>query len=1448
MRIASSVVSNVIGLAISLIVLFLISQILIIPAKYAIAVVLAALAFLLYKYIISDKTNYDLEFTLPRVSKVILIPVLLGISTLSIVLVPEISHTMFIEWNSLSPFNLLSLLSGVFLTSFLPGYLILSIFDKNNRLDKAEQVLFSVIISLFIIPFLGCLAFGLGSSVNQVGLVLVLGLNWILLLPFLFSVRRLKQKPDMQKIPKRQVDLYGVLILLCMLVLQIVLIYVSLNGNIIGPYGDSYDHYGFSILFSQNSFPISKIGAGISYPYWFHLQLATVYTVSGVPSANAFQLMNFVVELLPIFSFYLMVRAFFGHTKYNKIPAIATALISLGAFGWLYKFPVIWGAHDFNSIYSVFFSLPGQTNSGYLASPPNLPENSPLYGYAMTTIFTLIWLIYSNRGYLLKNLRYFLLAIVIAYGLLGHLPEIPIFVLVFCASLFLLKKKSLDQFRNVSFSLVAGLSVCILPDLFTSSTYYLLGYHYLIVTIALLVVAGFLLFVRAYMFRENSSVLWKLPKRDFSRLQRINVQKYIDGRYLKLGVALFVIYFYGLSFIIWNNVLLSFGGLPIENHSVPWYMHPMRFGIVGVFALAAFIYLLFKKNERREFRLFFFFAITFLLIGRAMTFYSIYWEDRMLLWLTIPLSILGAFMLGRFSEKLRSVYLKPIFRAGSRILVGLMVAAIIFLSFSPFLLTVEASSLNVWTSGLSLSNDELQGLNYLRLNVKPTESVLTIAPSDPPGRWTFMLKIAGLSGAQTFVNNYQELHYSTFCPETTIYLLSKSQVGYIYLTTSSFAELKTNPIYNGFLANGLFDYLPVVFKNADSTIYKVPQLSSPRESDFGIVVPEYSVGWKDDSFIDGWNGTFCMEQSNGTTLLIPPKDGGQLNAIHKINTDISVNQTPYVTIRWFGDGLPLYLGLTADSGSNHTISLGTSSGWIINVINLRSFVDYYNDSRYGFDRNDVISSVSIVALDNTTSYSIDYIKFYGLSVSTPDLGVYYDFPLFMAALSNVQYSIVSQNDPGRFFFKTLMLSSDPQVTDKTQDETFQSYLHWVAAGGNLVVLESQDVSPYFQTKFADLLSLKKVATVNANGIGWQQNVTLPTKISVPKVTSDDGTVQVISNYTLNGNAVSPFALRKQYGNGSITYVEMSPYFAALKNSSIYLKKQWFGGLSSVMDSLQLNLQKVYFNSTPYIPVFDYAKAPLLLEGKIKVQTNFLNLESKDLQIDHLDLSFTQVLTNSKDEVSNLSKVVLLGLEFSDVVNSSIDCASAQFVPNSLGSYLSVELGNNFNWTMQLPRDGKLALALNKDGEILDITVQGGEVIFQGVRDNAVNRTLFTLKNPLLSGEGFAYFERARLFIQPYSFPLFYQDGPTPWILTGEISFQALLSDSGMLVLTNTKLNGSGQHVLPPFSNTEFNEFSIPWQDVFSSKFNIALTVSIIFAIIAMFVNKRYEIRVIRRQV
>jgi hypothetical protein len=1526
-----------IGIFFSFVVTIIFWKILIVPARSFIAFIIGIIFFLTYRYIVYGEK--ELIYNLPTLKfKKILLAFLVLLSILSVLFIHPISETVeFIPWNSIPILNLLRLLLSSFLLLFFPGYIILSLIDRSGSLSGTEKIFFSVLINLLLFPFLGCFSFLLGASIQKLGVPFTILLNLILLILYIL-------KGEKPKIKKLSISLNEKLILFSLLIFMLAIMLSKYSLNLTWDYGDLDQYYGYSVSFTKYTYPISILGPGRTNPFWLFIFLAESFILTGVPYANTFQFVTVPIIFLPILSFYTMNLAFF-EARNKKIPIIATIFGFFGGgFGWIFGVHLLSSSQTVEGLYELF-SIAARTDSGYLALALYPLYTLFPYYLALTTIFALIWLVYSKHADSIGNLRYILICAMTALGYLTHISETLFFIFIFFISILIFKHEDASSYRKCALSTIFGLMLVPIHDTLMHGSFYT-GMEYFGFTIyygalTLLMLAFSLSFVKGRL---------KAPFINF----KVSPEKI---RILKIACSSLIVYFYASSFIILSGVYKTYNRLPTQMHKVPWYAWPNRLGICGLIALLGVIYLIHKSKNIKEYSFFILLVPVSFMIARVLHVYPFYLEDRITFFLMIPTVILTSYVLLEFNRTLRR-HLKTI---GKNILFGFVLSIVLIMGFLPPLFIEEAIDFNYWTqpvAGEKLSALELGAFNFLRLNTPPSCSVLTVT-----ARSKYLLSYAGLSEVQTYVNRNPYLIFNPLLPETTLYSLMKSQVKYVYLTSADKKELEQNSGYSAF-AN-LLKYLPISFQNKGATIYELPDFSIPTNSSTALVTSNVNIGYFKDIFDETYDKycRFCSVLNAGDTITVKTNNQRK-NHDFELPVNINPNEYPYVTIRWKTDGTKLYFYLLSSDNVYYTL-LGRSTSWQTTTINLNHFYDVVRKKTVSVEPNEQIISILFRDFELDSKYSIDYLQFVGFPNNDAVSGF---FPLSTAALSQIEYSTVLEDDPARFHYSTLILTHDLNIWSETVEQDFQRYLQWTDQGGRLIVLESLGAYPPYEYRnltksdyirwrdenfttgwiisggsatldgnsvtvqtndeninhdffspminvsvggypyivvrwktdgsrlysyphsaqsnfryitlgastewttstinlkniydcvlknftsfeddeqidkllfrsftgnatysidyvefykeyplpmypvFANMLSIYTEGTLEADGVESQTGgLNFPSVIRVPVISSSDTNTKIIANYTMNNKPVSPYAITKKIGKGEVIYLAVSPYFSVIDNSTGDIKRDFFRDIGSLLNVLNLELNKNIVKRTNYFPQFDYIKEPVNLTGKVSVDTDYI-------QLPKLDVNCIKILSNDgKMETINLNNSTIEKIEYTYPVKFGISASEVSLSAISLGRYLNIEIVGDFNLTLEIPKNSTVKMSIRNSTTLLDRTFQESTVQV-GIKNNYYG-TPVLLGTPTIVTEGNAFFNKARIYRNHYKMPLFYNDGSESFEVVGNVTFKIEYSDNCISFVDNFTFNGKWFCPIAEQKKPQFTEMDIPWFGVLTSPLHMLL--------------------------
>ena len=247
------------------------------------------------------------------------------------------NQDLFVPWHQFTATQIILLTSSILLCFFLPGYIIVDVLDnKKHELKPILKVLLAYTFSITIIGFVGYISGSLGYNISEIKPVL-LGIYAVLLITFIVtkssSGLRIRNTNYFQRLKILMcLNSPEILVFASLFALVILSTYSLYQGVIIG---DQWFHHGRTLSF---------LGGGdrsevddTYYPSFFHGALASFFTLSGVPSVNAYSSISFL-NIIPVFAFYYFFNKWIPNRNPNwkKAALLACTFFMLSSgFGWI---------------------------------------------------------------------------------------------------------------------------------------------------------------------------------------------------------------------------------------------------------------------------------------------------------------------------------------------------------------------------------------------------------------------------------------------------------------------------------------------------------------------------------------------------------------------------------------------------------------------------------------------------------------------------------------------------------------------------------------------------------------------------------------------------------------------------------------------------------------------------------------------------------------------------------------------------------------------------------------------------------------------------------------------------------------------------------------------------------------------------------------------------------
>ena len=286
--------------------------------------------------------------------------------------------------------------------------------------------------------------------------------------------------------------------------------------------------------------------------------------------------------------------------------------------------------------------------------------------------------------------------------------------------------------------------------------------------------------------------------------------------------------------------------------------------------------------------------------------------------------------------------------------------------------------------------------------------------------------------------------------------------------------------------------------------------------------------------------------------------------------------------------------------------------------------EYYNVSS---DKKNITESISRVGINSYYSKSEFQPIIIGHIPNVTDHSypsyqkIYYQdyYPLNILALSKIKYDTYIDGDLSAFSKKFVVLAFDKAPYQKNEAS---KYLEYVTKGGNLIVINSDNK---FDGIFSKLLSIKPGNLTKFTSIETNNSAKTSEKNSI-NVSGIARSLEIYPNSNLtiksyymdrgNGNKsqnVAPFVIEKNYGNGTIIFVNAIGYFDSIfgklyfsGNNSVNIKDPYFATLSKVAPMIGIPDDNQYVDKKSH-PITIYSSSRIV--GDIRIspeQTIIIN--------------------------------------------------------------------------------------------------------------------------------------------------------------------------------------------------------------------------------------------------
>ena len=621
------------------------------------------------------------------------------------------------------------------------------------------------------------------------------------------------------------------------------------------------------------------------------------------------------------------------------------------------------------------------------------------------------------------------------------------------------------------------------------------------------------------------------------------------------------LYIYIFLFVIWLTIEEEFNAWEWGGHDfTPFFVLPLRFGGVGLLAVASlFTYFNEIMRSKHLFLFLLLIPIGFMLEQIANYYLPFYPAYRY-----ATLSFLGACTISAYGV-LKVVKATRISLKRNIVLCTLLTILVTGL-LSTVLYYVNAS---YYSRHSKISQEELDALHFIRQRISTNSSVLTFTEESANKLRNF----AGINPVQD-AQRWSKLLLSTSNPYIITYILSSSNVKFIYLSPEDKKLLSSNSVLKSFIG-----YFRKVFENDYVTIYEVPLLAPPAPNAPLGVFHFYpmkqklkNTSWTEDSFTKGWRPYrqygkvkhYESKVENGIMeITVISNQSGNVWASYAF-TDLALNTSTYsiLAFRYRVD----------NDLTRFTLQLFDSSNKVFFYVG-HLMDKEFTTKIFKLPENHVITRIEILvettkdAPENTTARAyIDYIRISRQAFTEDDV-----FPALFAASLQSRYSFIYVDsalmkiiDSYIRDYTHILLTSDPPVPN-------EKLLDWLSAGGKLIVL-------------------------NVHGDGFFYDL-------------------------LGINSSSSCFLTRKFGLGKVLYINLE----ACEKSEL-LKPELIEKIKK-----DLKLDK-YVHKVDVLPVYNSTFGSIKINGNLNLSTDILKLQAHAIKLTgaHHQLSrATEILIHGK---------------------------------------------------------------------------------------------------------------------------------------------------------------------------------------------------------------------------
>lgn len=1354
----------------------------------------------------SDDDEKNMHAKISNMPFVLAYATLLVICTFSI---PRLD-VVYTNWTLLDIINVIELAAGIMLCFFMPGYAVIMLIIRNYRANPLLKILLGYLCSMLITGltvYFSAISFD--SNTYQIKFLLI-SVHLAVLVTFVvyYRIYRIVFFIDssIHKLYNQSVTYIGnivqtilranlseFVVFTSLFVLLIISTYYLYGGVTIG---DQWYHQNRAIYFMHGNFKEFVLTNGDqTYTPFLSALLAGLTSVSGVPLVNAYASIAFL-NMTAVFAFYYFCRTWFPSSKKRAALFASSLFVIASGFGWIYILHLA-GTNPVDSqINAISYFVEEKMRVSDIRLSANFiiaafPDfNTGLTLVSLPAGFVLLGLVYVDFGNKFSYIT--ILSLISILGILFH-DEFYIFIIVssLLPLIFNLRKKS-----SMYFTLLVALAFAYIVDgifpikYFTSNR--VIGISVIELNVIFTLVTLLLYLLRQNWHRYFTFI--SVPSFQFrKKLIRFKFKIHIIPKVLLVAI---VVYLSTLCFIVWSELPGNYVDAQTQSYDTPWYLYPMRLGLVGLIGIGYTLSYLFKRFERETFV----FGIIIIIALFAGPYYN---EQRFNKY--VMAGMIGFASLFIFQLLIFIANKKPALN-------GIIVASIVIIASLSTLMYIGYNGLAIaiqdYTHALGRRNfpslNELSILDFMRTRIQDGQNHNNIATF--PEEYNFreggiiskLHAFSGLSLRKAIQTQYI-LNASTL--DSFYHLLELSNTGYIMIPTNTINQSTlTDPVQ---FAVKNFQQIR---KNDNYLVLSVPSVHGPSTSPHGKLGIIYD---KDKSLLPPVfdkktlqvdNRTFDFEkdtmkfmkvakgnQTEPVTLYGYKKNGGKtiwsndldrkdinyielsLRALNETKTGKGIsgikwsegNGTYFVSLSDKGlqlreqttdDDRTLLLAQNSqvqnDVGKRYQLKIAIQNNSIIvyvdNILKAKVQKKLADEDGLG------VSKVGINSENNVVQFGPIYLGKIELPQEENVIKNYkYYYPLTSLALSRSEYSSYADDDESIFFNDVIILPSD---REDLNHELFNHLLNYTKSGGTLVVINSDDK---YEGRFSRLFSIEPIVNktqefsriANDAQHGVMLNVSGTLKDIKIRPSPDS---KVIASYSNNeSKPIVPFAIEKHVSDkGRIIYINGVGYF----DSILSYPKKYFLSLQNFSNLFESDRDRIIIKKNVSEPIKRFIGDARMV-GKISINSSSFSIgsNSSSSNLSIKNISIFDRYGHLKNSFENLS---INDIRPSGLYEVLINSTGKILLPSTESQYDYVEMSvpNGFNMTVKLldNKNTYAQIATRSNSSISTIQVNNeSKIDFYNVRSKSplLKSVPMLIKNPEIIANGNTSFDKTNFYGQ-----------------------------------------------------------------------------------------------------